>query len=579
MNFEIKSGFSEKLNSPVSLNWERVIVMTLLILTIVASIFGFSYFYFLSTLENDLSVNGVSFPLDFQNDSKGCGDNHVFYKHDVVGISFCYPSEWGEVVVEPKSNITSLEGLVDEFDDEDNYYLGSFLFSFSKNQDISMRFFNDKYKGQKYPNANAYAYGYVDNIDELKRSGDICEYCIDFETEYQSKMRENDGECNDGIKTVVIENEEHFDKVLYQTSLHSFAFEKLNNEYFNNLLIDYNHGSAGQRESRFDNIDALVSGMGKTKDDFKKEQFEFAGFVTSIKTFVPKLKTKEAFQEVDGEDLRITAIRKYYWFLSNGEFDKAYAMKLESSRESFEIFLDNYQNIYSAKSYDFKNISGDTFKFYVDYQDINKPLDKYEVTMEIIDGKLKTVFSEKLVGDIARSGEYLAFSSEREGKSYVILKKGDQETIVDQGDVQYTEDFSNLGDVKSFSNINFSKDGSYLFYSMYGYEWSRGYVFDIANSKIVLDLEAAHFGENFNLTPDEDYLYYCLGNGMTEGVPGQVYSLPGFEKVFDVPVNVGDYMNYECRYDNVQKSIIFTMSNSYEENGESVKEVNYSIGN
>lgn len=187
---------------------------------------------------------------------------------------------------------------------------------------------------------------------------------------------------------------------------------------------------------------------------------------------------------------------------------------------------------------------------------------------------------EKLDDESVDFGEYTAFTVERSGKNYMILKKGDQEIIIDQKDAGKMDGLDNLGYVGSFSSIQFSRSGRYLLYSARGYEGSYSSVYDIANAKIVISSPLADIGDNFNFTPDEKYLYYCLGNGLIEGVPGQVYSVPDFKKVFDVPVkNVVEYTDYNCKYDSGKNAIVFTMSDANYKNIPQSKEVIYPLGN
>lgn len=187
---------------------------------------------------------------------------------------------------------------------------------------------------------------------------------------------------------------------------------------------------------------------------------------------------------------------------------------------------------------------------------------------------------EKLDDETVGFGEYTAFTAERSGKNYMILKKGDQETIVDQGDESYDDEMFNLGEVKSFSSLRFSKNGQYLFYSAEGYEWGKSYLYDILNGKIVISVDSP---SNFDFTPDEKYLFFCVSRdviGDVEIIPGKVYSVPDFEKIFDAPVkNVLEYFKYDCRYDEKRNAIIFSMSSNSEENKQPNKEVVYPLGN
>lgn len=508
-------------------------------------------------------------------DKAPCAPGWNFFNHDVIGISFCYPDEWGSVTTDPKQTITRLEGLVDEFDAEDNYYHNSFEVSFNKNENIHLRFFNEEYGGEKYPNAYAYKYGYVDNIDKLKSSGNICDYKMDFNHTWQYKGQINETYviCDGSIKTAIIDKQEYFDKEVHSSSLESFAYTKLRNGYFDNVLLAYNHGSTTQLERKFDTVEPLLAEIKKSNEDFAAEQKKFESFVKSIKTFLPIDEQQADFEVESGEDAGITAIRKYYWLIAGRKFDEAYAMKAPENRGTYEEFLEQYKNVYIANPYDFQNIGGNGYYFLVEYEDHNEPKTKYGVKMIVVDGKLNTTFVEEFKDESASFGEYTAFAVNRGGKSQLILKKGETEKIVDEGDAEYNEDFSNIGTVKSFPKIKFSDNGSYLIYSMVGYEWGVGYIYDVKESKILKEFDSADVGDGFDITPDEKYLYVCVGAGMTEGNPGEVYTLPGMAKVFDAGGE--KYFDRKCRYEKSENAIVFNLSAPAGEEEPKPEEVKY----
>jgi hypothetical protein len=58
-----------------------------------------------------------------------CPKNWKEYSHDIIGIKFCYPEEWGNPITSPKREITRLKGVVNEFSSEHNtYYNLQFFF-------------------------------------------------------------------------------------------------------------------------------------------------------------------------------------------------------------------------------------------------------------------------------------------------------------------------------------------------------------------------------------------------------------------------------------------------------------------
>lgn len=177
----------------------------------------------------------------------------------------------------------------------------------------------------------------------------------------------------------------------------------------------------------------------------------------------------------------------------------------------------------------------------------------------------------------ARFGAYTAFSEMRGGKEFLILKKGEEETIVDEG-TEYNEQQKAAGFSESFADIKFSPQGNYLLYSASDYEMLGSFLYDIKSGKQVMQMVGARVGEGFDITPDEKYLYACVGNGFYEGVPGQVYSLPDSKQVFDAAQQEKGYMDYACSYDAKQNAIVFAMDSPFEESQPQTKEIKYMLG-
>lgn len=499
-----------------------------------------------------------------------CQEGWNFYEQNVIGISFCYPSAWGKATTEPKAPVTRLAGLLDEFEGTDSAAKDRFYISFENNQDITMMFFNEDYGGEYYPNANAYKYGYQDNIGKLKESGSICDYKLDFNHtwEYEGRINETYAICGNGVKTAIIDDQQYFDKEVHSDALESFAYRKLQNGYFDNLLITSTYGRTVQLEKKFSDLTSLITALGKTREDFDSRQAEFSGFVSSIKAFIPPEKKELLFMESEADNPDTLLIRKYYYLIQAGRLSEAYLLKAEEGRGSYEDFAKQYENAYIASPYDFQGNVQDGYYFYVDYEDHNAPKEKYGVRMRVEDSKIETLFVEKFWGDMVAYGDYSAFAVERSGKMQLILKREGRETIVDQGDAHYDDTMSNLEKVKEYSDIAFSPTGSYLMFTYTGYEWSVSHIYEIASGKLSRGLEGARVGDGLAVTPDEKYLYYCLSSGFFEGVPGKVYALPEMVEVFDAKPGNEAYMDTSCRYDASQQAVIFDLSNPFPEETE-----------
>lgn len=486
-----------------------------------------------------------------------CGEGWTFYQQDVIGLSFCYPREWGNVTL-PKEPVTRLEGLLDGA-----YDRNSFLIGFDKNDNASLQIFNEEYGGEKYSDGKTEQYYNADNIKKLRTDGNICEYKMDFDLawEYGGSVSEPYAACDDGIKTAIVDTQEYFDRETHSALLQTSAYAKLQNGYFDHALVTYIYGSTGQLEQKFDNVDAFLTQAGKTQEDFAKEKVDFIIFAKSVKTFVPEKNVQAEFETVVGEDARVTAIRKYYWLLEGGKLQEAYAMKAEPGAETYEEFSSQYKNVHVAKPSDIQNVGGDDFSFLVQYQDHNEPEVKYSVKMTVADGKLKTIAMEEFRGTTAAFGQYSASAVERNGKFYLTLKKGETETIVKEGK-DYLAEAKAAGFGESFSDIKFSSQGNYLTYSTDDYEASSRTLYDVKNGKEITQVKGA-FADSFDVTPDEKYFYFCtsVGEGVYDIIPGKVYSLPDFQVAFDASGGEHDgYADHTCVYDRERKAIVFSSS-------------------
>lgn len=504
-----------------------------------------------------------------------CPEGWNFYKQDVVGISFCYPKEWGDLKSDPTGPITRLDNLSLDGYETGSIYNNNFTISFS-NINNRLTFFNNNF-GSTEPSQ------YTSNaISSLISSGDICNFTTDRTTNPSSEEVYN--ACDKNVKTAFI-NEKDYDP---SGILQFFAYKKLQNGYFDNLLISHvlERKAPMQFTQRYNNIDDVLSQIGKSKDNFMKEKTQFETFAGSIKIFSPVQPQKKDFENVTGEDARITAIRKYYWLISNGKLDEAYAMET-NREESYENFANNYADVYSIEACDFKNVGNNEFSFSVFREDNNNPIVKYKVNMLVSDGKLKTTFIEKIVSEEIKSNEYAAFSVIRGNKACLILKEGDKEIVIDQEDV--TEVNNILYENKPifhcpFSSIKFSSDSKYLFYTAQRPANSRDEglqdvdVYDVKSKKLAFRKPVGDDALIFGFAPDEKSFYLCANPGYSGKVAGEIYSVPQFQKIFDAFSGADkDYLNVGCEYKQDKGLIIFTLMNLPGKGSPNAKEIQYNL--
>lgn len=286
------------------------------------------------------------------------------------------------------------------------------------------------------------------------------------------------------------------------------------------------------------------------------------------------LKQEENAMLVDDSD--VITIKEYYNLLSAGKLKEAYEMRATKD-VSFSEFSTWYKKIEYAKPDNFNDFGDNTYDFIVNYKDKGEEAKSYGLRMTVSGGKLSTVFSKEFKAVKAEFGDYTAFSILRGDKMYLIIRKGADEDVIDTGD--YSTEAISRGFHQSFSAIKFSPKGNYLLYSIQGYESIGTKTYDIKNKKKINEpiFIGAEAGDGVDFTLNEEYLYYCLGNGLYEGVPGIVYSIPDFKKVFDVSDRERRYMDAACEYKQNENAIIFTLTGPFDKGKPETKVIKYSL--
>lgn len=497
-------------------------------------------------------------PLNNQSNTldKGWGQ----YEHDVLGIKFQYPEKWGKPYTEPSRYITDLNTVVKEYENEDNTYYNSVYIRFPLENTPIIHFFNENYGGNRYYNAEAYKYGYIDNIPELKKTNNICNYKIafDYTPAWSGTMNEIYTDCADGVKTYLVRNIEQFNKPKYSYWLRHNAFKKAQNSYFDNILIDYYVASLWQIDR--DSI-SLPDFLRETKADvpYEDNKKDFIRFVKSIDNFRPVPRRETAFDMRPNEDPNIITIRRYYFLVTTGKLREAYEMYI-AKKVTFALFQQWYKDTLSANPYQFKKIADTRYSFYVDLQDNNQPVERYRVVMEVKDDRVNTLSAEKLIGEEAKFGNLSAFVKQRQGRNFVVLQQNGKEYIIDQAGDDPIKDIESL----RFYDPEFSPRGNYLTYTAVGWEWLLGRVYDIKNQKTRIHLGSPSL---FTFTPDEKNLITCADNHFIGDRYGIVYSLPEFKVEYDVlddPEN-SKYFTLDCKYDKDQSVIRYSLSELWDE--------------
>lgn len=499
-----------------------------------------------------------------------CEEGWDKYVQNTIGISFCYPKYWGVPYTEPSQNITELDGIVDKYSENDDYYQSIYI-RFSNIPRLEMKIFDEQYPGGHYPNARTYELGYMDNIPTLKHTGDICEYKIEFNKKWEEKgsMNEIYSSCSNDIKEYITENDQYFNFMgvgqKYSYKLNLASYKKLENDFFDNVLIIYSIDDISQIDSRITSLDSFFANENShlSMEEFVVEENNFQVFVHSIRSFKPFVKELRDCAIIAEKDSGITLINKYYCHLSNEDLQKAFDMR-SVDMTSYDEFVEWYDDINTAHPRDFSKKQDGSYEFFVDYQDYNGEIEIYRVIMFVQGQVLKTVFSEKYLSDVAKSvNGHIAYGARRGDRNVMILNIDGNETILDEGDAEYDENHSNIGSVKYFFRPEFSESERYLMYGMSGWEWSEVRVFDVKRMEQAFRFDSPN---NIGFLQNDQYLYACSSSGMSSGVDGKVYSLPDFELLFDL---IGDgeniyFTDVDCEYNKDEKNVIFRESHFYD---------------
>ncbi len=527
-----------------------------------------------------------------------CQDSWEKYENDVLGIGFCYPKKWGGVFIEPIKELSSLPGALNEYSqDEHNSYNSSLFVKFEEiegnlqkkeGNKVELRIFNENYQGENYPNSRAYEKGYVDNIGDLKRTKNICDYRINFTElwDEQGRMTEFGSQCNKGVKTRIVNHEQYFDKALYSYDLESLAYLNLQNNFFDNVLIKKSYLHISQVEKKIGDFNQIFEAKDYpssvdnaeiiSQEEFISQKEEFIKFVSSVYSYSPVVPEKKDFQENKDEEENITLIRKYYWMLENQKLEEVYQMNNRIST-SLEEFKTTHAKIRLAVTRNFEKINDNTYNFFLDYQEHNKPKLVYRLTLRIINNKIEIITTEEITSEMVKFDNLTAYAKKQNGKSFVILEQYKVAIVVDEGLAEYDQAYSNLGEVKFFSDIKFSQSGKYLLYRMGGWEWSKNYVYDIEKMVPVLEYDSGLSG----FTRDEQSFFVCSSAGMSSTATGIVYGVPEFKKNFELfDVSSNEIINVACKYAEDKNELIFVYDKGCDENDKNCKkyEVVYSFG-
>lgn len=203
-------------------------------------------------------------------------------------------------------------------------------------------------------------------------------------------------------------------------------------------------------------------------------------------------------------------------------------------------------------------------------------LSKINSNSNVNDNNVDTLSSEE-ISDEVKFGEYSAYIRLKSGKNEVVLTKNGTQKVIDSGSDNALELVNGVDTYKTFGHLKFSPKGTYLIYSVSGWEWHSSVIYDInKNQEINLDL----WGADIILTDDEKYFISCTSDGAGPGVSVKIYTTPKFNLKKDFQ-NTIDNIGIEsplfstCSYSPEKSELNIVLSNGGINNKEKIIKYNF----
>lgn len=188
--------------------------------------------------------------------------------------------------------------------------------------------------------------------------------------------------------------------------------------------------------------------------------------------------------------------------------------------------------------------------------------DKVDVEREVVkevDNNAKMSLDEMKSEEIEQ-GNLKAFTKNENGYNYLIIRKDGVETVVDKAPDDPKKE---IADALIFNNLEFSKNGKYLKYSAYGWEWMLGRVYDIENNKRLFNMLSAF---DFEFMNNGEFLFACAEDDFVGEYYAKVFKAPNFDIYNDVEIDTSTPpVDIECKY--LKDENVFVVSQMDNEKG------------
>lgn len=209
----------------------------------------------------------------------------------------------------------------------------------------------------------------------------------------------------------------------------------------------------------------------------------------------------EQLNPVDDYVADTTLIDNYYAFIEQGKLDDAFALKYEG-KTSLATFKSWYKDTVTVKLRDMEDLGEHKYRFLADLTNSDESDETYKVTMEVIDGKLKTISSVAVPTKSLRLGT-------KGNMEYLYLSvKGKEQLIFSYNTLGGRNGEAHIKDYKLFQNDKF------VSYKIVSTAEIINYIYSINIGRVVLYVYSP---EIFGFTDDEKFFYACEGTGMTNG--------------------------------------------------------------
>jgi hypothetical protein len=212
----------------------------------------------------------------------------------------------------------------------------------------------------------------------------------------------------------------------------------------------------------------------------------------------------------------------------------------------------------STNSHDFTKTGESRYQFTVELKEEGEVEGRYQVVMEIIEGKLlktissKETYSSGVMDENVYSSSLKSYSKKiGDNKWEIYLVRNGVEVLVD---TMVDEEFV------SMELLGFSNSGKYFMYRIVnGHDGNSLSVYDTV---LLQKVHSAYAPENGGFTSDEKYFYECQGMGMMGGYI-KIFTVPGFELKNDLTPNWETQLGAggSCVYDVSNNTLKYTIFN------------------